>query len=509
MRYWLVIIIIIKSNLLYQQNKTSYFKVNTQNFAVSATSSKTVTAKVFNFNYTVYKVLVDSLANQLIVSVRQKDPNGRLFTNRGYHLTLRENDSIAGILEDSKLDINLMGDFLLLSNNSKSSRYNRIHGYEQFEFPSKIIFPIRKNFTGLTYNPAFKTDNQIQLRCVNLHDGSLVWSAPISCKDNWNGTKFLNDSVLIIAAGGLHAVNINKGLLWSYNLITSDKTTKPLIYSSFNQPTFDSYYNGIFTAVEEGQITQIASNILVCDGVIYFASKNKLIAVSTDGKLLWEQDMTGTPISDCILFDNKENILLINLGVAQYNDNTVQYGKTFAAAYNKQTGSIALEKNENAFSNVIDIETMKGNRVLCNRKEIIQISEDLKIQSLIDLSETKYGKFLEFVNGDEYYVEKEGFFVPLNFINNSVIYFKTDHGKVFGLNNTEIEYEYHYTELYKFNSVIGNKKLLSQKYKSYLISENYELLYTINSGEKAIVLKNKIYFPYEKTLSVLDLNELK
>ncbi len=509
MKKWFCILFVFQYSLLFPQTKTTYYKKSTINFGTSSVGNNTITAKVFSFNFLTYQVLIDSLANQLIVSVRQKDANGRLFTNRGYHLTIRDDDSITGILEDSKLEINLLGDYLILSNNLKSSRYNRVHGYEQFEFPSKIIYAIRRNNTGLTYNPAFKIDNDMPLRCVNLNDGSLVWSAPITSKDNWNGFRFLNDTVMIIAAGGLHAVNINTGLLWSYKLTTIDKTAKALTFSSFNKPTFDNYYNGIFTSLDDGQVTQIASNILISDAVIYFASKNKLIAVQNDGKLLWEIDMTGKPISDCVLFDNGENILIVNLGIAQYNDNVIQYGKAFISSYNKKTGALGFEQKEDDFTNVMDIETIEKNRVLANRGEIIQINEDLKIESLIKLAESKYGKFLEFVNGDDYFVEKEGFYVPLNFINNSVIYFKTDHGKVFGLNKTEIEYEYHYTELFKFNKAIGKKKLLSLKNKSYLISENYELLYTLNSGEPAILMKDKIYFPFEKSIYSVDLKDLK
>jgi len=476
---------------------------------MSAISNTTLTAKTFSFSYPVYKTLADSSSNRLIIGVRQKDATGKLYTSKGYHLTLKENDSISGIIEASKFDFNLVGDFLLLSNESKSSRFNLMYGYEQFEYPSKIIYPIRKNNTGLIYNPSLKIDNEIGLSCVGLSDGRLIWSAPIPAKYNWNNLTVLNDSIMVLAAGGLHAININSGLVWSYTLTTTQKINKPFTYSAFNHPTFEQFYHAINTSREEAQITQIASNILVTENSIYFASKDKLIGVTKDGKPLWEVDMLNFPMSNCLLFENKENILLLNLGIAQFNDNTVVYGKPFIAAFNKQTGAVALEKNEDAFSNIIDIELIGNSKVLANKNQIIQIGEDLSVKTLIELGEAKFGKFLEFINGDENYVEKEGFYVPLNFINDKVIYFKTDHGKVFGLNNNEIEYEYHYTELYKFNAAVGKKKLISQKNKSFLISENYELLGTFNTGEPAVTLKNKIYFVDGKLLYVINVNDLK
>jgi hypothetical protein len=503
------LIFIFQNYFLFPQNKVSYYKTINSNFGTSAISNTSLTVKTFSFNYPVYKILRDTLTNHLVIGVRQKDPSGRFYTSKGYHLTLNENDSVSGILEDNKFDLSLVSDFLLLSNDRKSSRFNLTFGYEQFEYASKIIYPILHKNTGLTYNPSFKIDNEPGLSCLSLKDGSILWTAPVPAKYNWNSLTALNDSILIIAAGGLYAVNVNTGLIWTHSMSTAQKINKPLTFSSFNHSTFAGFYNPFNTSHEDAQITQIASNILITANAIYFASKQKLIAVNKDGKLIWEVDMSAVPVSNCLLFENKENILLVNLGIAQYNENTVLYGKPFISAYNKESGLMMLEKNEEAFSNIVDIETIKGAKILANKTEIIQITEDLQVQTLITLGESRFGHFLEFINGDEYFVEKEGFYVPLNFINDKIIYFKTDHGKVFGLNNNEIEYEYHYTELYKFNKNIGRKKLISQKNRTYLISENSELLYTFNSGEPAINLNNKIYFAEGRLLHVVNQNELK
>jgi len=495
--------------LLFQQSKVGYYKTSNTNIGTSAISINTLNAKTHTFNHPVYKVIVDSLARQLIISVRQKDVTGKGYTNKGYHLTLKENDSITSVLEDNKLDLNLMGDFLLLSGDTRSARFNRMFGYEQFEYPSKIIYTVSKNNTGLTYNPSFKTGNDIGLSAINLNDGRIIWSAPITGKYDWNGITNLNDSVIIIAAGGLHAVNINTGLLWSYSLTTAHHTNKPITFSSFHHSTFDQIFKPILTSHEEGLVTQISSNILISRNVIYFAAKNKMIALSAEGKLIWEADMTNLPLSNCLIYDNAENILLVNLGLAMYGDNIVQSGKPFVSAYNKQRGNIVLEKKEDELTNIADIISMKNAKILANKNHIIGLNNDLTKQTLFELNEFKYGKFLEFINGDEYFVEKEGVYVPLNFIDDNIVYFKTDHGKVFGLNKNEIEYEYHYTELYKFNIAIGKKKLISQKNKSLLISHNYELLHTFNSGEQAITLNNKLYFTEGRALHIINLDELK
>ena len=103
----LLIILLLKPCFLIPQAKTTYYKNLSSKIGVSAVSDKTLSAKTYSFNYPVYKIITDAPSDQLIISVRQKDVTGKLYTNKGYHLIIKGNDSIVGINEDSKLDLNL------------------------------------------------------------------------------------------------------------------------------------------------------------------------------------------------------------------------------------------------------------------------------------------------------------------------------------------------------------------------------------------------------------------
>jgi hypothetical protein len=451
----------------------------------------------------------DSLSGNLLLSTRQKDPSGKSYTSRGFHLALKQNDSVCCLQEDTKLDILLAGDNLILSNDKRSGRFNRVFGYEQFEFLSKIIYVNGKNNSGLTYSTPSTSGNPQQLSCVGLLDGTLLWNASIPGTSDWNDVVQMNDSMLVIAAGGLHGVHIRKGLVWSYPLVTTLRTNKAITYSAFNKTTYERNYRGIKTSDDETQITQISSSILLTEKAIYFASKNKLVALEHSGKLMWEADLSPLPMSRCILYEKSESIVLVNLGVAQYNETTVLSGKPFVKAYNKQTGAVVLNLNDEFSGNLTDVGVFKNTVLVGDKSLVMQVTEDSRMVPLMNLYAPKFGQFLEFINGDEYYIEKEGFYVPLNFINDNVIYFKTDHGKVFGMNKGDIEYEYHFTELYKFNKNVGDKKLISQKNKTLLISGNFELLHSFTTGEPAVVIKDKIYFADGKLLYVINANELK
>jgi outer membrane protein assembly factor BamB len=497
------------SFLLFPQNKFNYYKSGTMPLGISAISVSTINAKTYTFSYPVYRAVADSAMKQLIVSVRQKDATGRAYTSRGYHFEVRSNDSIGGLLEDNKLDIELAGDKLIFSNEKKSSLFNREFGYEQFEFPARLIQCFPKSDAGLIYNPSVKATGDVPLSLVNLKDGHIIWLADIPSAQNWNDIRTLNDSVILVAAGGIQAIHVKHGLLWSHHLSTSLKTTKALTYSSFQAPTFQKYFHPVITSTEEGFVWQLSSGILVSSNKIFYASRKKLLSLDSAGNKLWGNDLSESQLSSCLLFDFGQNVLLLNPGIALYNQNEIQYGKPFVAAYKKTDGEEMLNEELDMMPNIADFMQIKDGMVFANKDKVMKLQSDLKVMTLIELGENRYGKFLEFVNGDEYFVEKEGFYVPLNFINDNVVYFKTDHGKVFGIDKNEIEYEYHFTELYKLNTTVGGKKLISQKNKTLLISPNFELLCTFSTGESAYSINDRIYFTAENKLYIVNLADLR
>lgn len=486
----------------------NYFKQTQTNIGVSTVSGKSITAKSYQFNYPIYMVMTDTANKQLLVSVRQHDPSGKSFTHKGYHMCIRNNDSIKSVFEDTKLEFEMLGDFLLMSSEVKTGRFNRKFGYEQFEYPSRIIHINSSNETGLSYNPLFKINNEVGLSAMTLNDGKVIWTSEVSSKANWNDIAKINDSLLVIAASGLHGINVNSGLKWSFPLITSLKTNQPFVQPVFNLNTIHQLFHPINTKAKEGLITQLASNILVSDGTIFFAGSDKLIAVSSDGKLLWEHNLAGKGISNCLLVDHDQEILLLNLGLGEIDGQSVAFGKTFAAAFSKQYGSVIYESDLSANGMLTDAKFINSKLYFASRSKIMMAGEK-DVRTVFQLSDTKYGKFIEFIDGDEFYTEKEGFFVPLNFINDKVVYFKSDQDKVYGLIDDKIEYVYHYTELYRKLAETNGNKLISQRSKGLIISSNMELLGTLKCPEKAVGLNGKFYLYDGGMMHIVDLEQLK
>ncbi len=202
-------------------------------------------------------------------------------------------------------------------------------------------------------------------------------------------------------------------------------------------------------------------------------------------------------------------ITLINLGLSQFKDNYVLYGKPFVMNIDAGTGKINSQSKFTSSENLIDFLPQKQSYLLADKKNIIQTnSNNESFENLIPLDDHKYGRFVEFINGDEYYVEKEGYYVPLNFINDNVVYFKTENNKVYGVDKVDVQYEYHFTELFKRDKVYKDKTVIFNYKNTYVINKNFELLATLNLVEQSIVMKNKIYFFGGRLLNIVDLDDL-
>lgn len=469
----------------------------------SALSGNTLAAKTFSFEYAIYDTEIDSTSNKLFFTTR-KPSIGKQFSKMGsLGLLEYDNDSLSWNVNVTQFKITNANSNLLISNESKTSRYNKTYGYEQFQYPGKIVYSFSNN-TGLMYT----TNNSNDLKCVQLSDGIVKWSASIPSSYNWNDVKKLNDSVYIIAAGGIHAININTGKLWSHELVTTDVSKNAFTYSALKANNLANFFNAVTTNTFENQITSIASNILIDSNSIYFATKNKVLSTDYLGKINWEYDLTNVPASCMLLRKATNNLTLFGLGVASYNDNSVLYGKPFVLKLNAATGK--LESNTiNILEGITDFCLFKQDLIFANKKSISQtIIANSEQENILDVGENKFGRFNEFIDGDKYYVEREGFYVPLNFINDNVFYFKAENEKVYGVSNSKIEYEYHFSELYNYKCDIGTKKILTQRNKTILTTKNFELMATFKTDAPLKVLKDKIYFIDEKLLYVIHLKEL-
>lgn len=491
---------------LFSQLQTSSIKITTTQVGLSAISINSITAKTYNFLFPVFDHETDSVNNLLFVSSRQGgEINRSSALSRGFFTAINcLNDSVKWLNESGLYNLEVAGKNLLLSNEVRTVKYNKIHGYDETRYDSKIIFTVPKYNKGFFYD---KTLNNV-LHCVNLSTGLSSWTCTIPRSEDWVDVKFLNDSVLLIAAAGIHAVSIKTGLLWSIPLSTSIKTNRSFTYSLAKYTTIQKISHVIKTSEEQNQVTQISSNLLILGDRIYFVTKEKMVALDHSGKLIWQVELKNYPTSKMYVSNTDSSLILMNFGLATHSTNFITWGKPFIITLDPASGRIMDQFNLSTIENLADFIQTKKSLIFAGKNGILEATPGTELKTMLELG-TKYGQFVEFINGDDYYIFKEGYYVPLNFINDNLVYFKADNNKVYGISGDELTYEYHFTELFKLDKKYENNTILVNADKTIITSVNFELLYTINLPYTNVIQNDKMYFMAPNAIHQVNLKELK
>ncbi len=503
--YIAVFVLICK--FLTAQQPVKRITTGTASIGLSAISVNTIVAKTYNFAYPLYNYGADSLSGRFFFSTRQKTDAGTQYTSKGFIGAFdMAADSADWLFESNYYELNQWGGALYFSNDVRTTRYNKLHGFEELKQP-RLLYAMPQLNKGFLYNDA----ESETVNCVSLSDGAVHWSANIPRNENWVDVKPWQDSLLLVAAGGLYAIEPCSGLRWHYPLITSVKVTQPLTHSlANNNPAIRKVSKSIKTSAGENSVTELSSNILAGNGTVYFASKEKIIAVAADGRLLWETALDSFPVSKMYLDKRGDALVLINFGLARYADSYVIYGKPFVLNIDAQSGKIKSQCDLSPIENLVDFTIRREALIFAGKNAVLRVQEGKdKVDTLMMLDVPKYGSFGEFIDGSRYYLEKEGFYVALNFINDNLIYFKADNNKIYGMDKNTLTYECHFNEIYRLEKKTADKLILASENKSLIVSSNFDLLFVFNLADKPVVMGNRIYFVGDQQIQSVNMKELK
>ncbi len=502
--------LLIASSVVGQNLSNSYHVIRTDLGQLYDGSQ--ITVKTYSFNYSVYDKQVDSARNSIYFTVREKDASGKFYRNNGFQFAFdTKKDTILWANDVRKFDIaDNMDELLMISSDVGTSKFNKNTGLEQFQHPTKLVYCDPKYKIGLTYSIPTKPDEKKVLKGVSLENGNTIYTTSIPNDFDWAEAVKANDSIILISSSGLYGLNIRSGATWSVTDVTGEKNNKKLIQSIINPNAFRVNQSSYLESTNEDIITQICSNILVDGENVYFAGKNNLYCIAgNSGKINWKLDLTKYPVSKSALFMQGGRLFMLNLGVASFRVNQIVYGAPFLMQVDPSTGTMNYNNPLPMFAYPVDFQ-IGTDLVLAGKNNLYFINlNDGKFFNEIDVNELRYGNFTEFVSGNDYYVEKETYFVPLNFINDNVVYFHSSHGKVYGVEGGRIQYEYHESELYKYDVKFKGNKLIKQKFKTYVLNANFELVGVLDMEDKGVVTNDKLYFFSGRRLHILTASNFK
>lgn len=501
-----LVFLIFCSNICAQEVFSGFYsKYST--FGASAISIDSLNARITHFRYPIYDVCADTTYNQVIFSCRQPGDGSTTYLNKGGFAALSyEADTLMWKNETNLYDLQLAGDHLLVSAEKKTVDFHRKLGYDKQHFNKRMVYATPNGNYGLLY----ENDTDETVSVVDINAGTVVYTVTIPRQENWADVTALSDSTILVAAGGLHCLHVRAGVLWSYALKTAVPAGGAMIYSPAIPSSLRKTGDGKITATGDAFITQLSSNILIRNKKIYFANRQKAICVSEEGKLLWETDLSDYDPAKMVLNFTDKGIVVVNFGLGVHSGNFVILNSPFVLLLTAESGEIVDQYGLSELGNLIDF--MQGSRgwSFAGRNTIIEIrNNDGLYKSVIAVDPNRYGEFRSFIDGDLYHTLREGYHVPLNFIDDQLVYFVTDNNKIYGISGDRLMYEYHLTEVHKMVMKYGTKNILEGLSETIITNNNFELLCILFSGDKKLLLRDKLYFIDREQIKIVDLKFLK
>lgn len=492
-------------NPAWSQEVFSQFKVRTFPAGASAISADSLTAKTISLRFPVYDVVADTENQQLIFSCRQPGDGSQSYFNKaGFAALDYKSDTLLWKNETALYDLHLAGKHLIASNEKRAVDFHLQLGYDRQRFEKPLVYITSDGQYGLMY-----ADDSDALSLVNIATGKTSFTATIPRQENWSDVICPNDSTLLIAAAGLHCLHLKKGLSWSYSFNTAKSLSGPLVYSPANATSLSKTGSPRFTASAETQVTQLSSNILVQNDRIYFANSSRAVCVDFSGKLIWECDLADYDPAKMVLTQTEKGIVLVNFGLGLHSRNYVILNEPFVLMLDQNSGEIIDQYGLAEIGNLIDFTQSSRGLGFAGKNKIVEIRERQGLyKSVIPVDKQRYGDFKQFIDGETFHTFKEGYYVPLNFIDDQLVYFVADNNKVYGISADRLVYEYHFTELHRLVMRHHDHNILEGLDQTLLTSKNFELLGTIFLSDRKILLKDKLYFFEGNRIHVIDLEKL-
>jgi hypothetical protein len=322
---------------------------------VRASDGKSIPATRFDLEYKVFK-MVPGADDHSIILVTKKSGTKGLLCNLNF--------------KDAQYDWSLGIQNFNMRFGKDVIAYNNSNGTYFFSKATGDKLAERPKLPGYVDEPR----NLMMapgLEAINMLTGEVSWKSKVDGRAGWNDVLRINDSITCIAASGVHCINLNTGAGWHYSLTTSrvDKGVGARPMLGVNM--FGIMVPLNYSATGPEGVWGMASNLLY-DSLahrIYFSAADDLVCLDEYGKLQWSFTFAKDKASNARLFRAGDQIIMLNSGMAFFEDERVRKGDPFLLSINKDNGKLKylniFAKNEYIHGHSYQNDTLT---VLCYRE---------------------------------------------------------------------------------------------------------------------------------------------
>jgi len=481
------------------------------------TDNSDIKGQEYIFPDRIHEFFMDATTNLLTVQLRGLSKNGKWLNNTGN--ILQYDIKNKKLLWSKKLSyqtnrIQQIGKSIIYTAGNTSYCLDVYTGNTLWETKHNIYFLDPINNVALGYkNKSLKRFSN-ELEGIDLYNGEVIWDMELNRENGWNDAFYINDSTLIVIADGLHSININTGDGWDYTAITTEKD-----YSKVAVANAIGIGLGILTGtfvITTGYdvVRDLISNTLVDDEFIYFASKEEIVKINKQsGEVIWEYPQPQGMASKSSLLMDDSVVYLINKGYAFLGNKQVNFGKTFIAAFDKQTGKQKYLSWINVKNNPVLSSQLLDNAIcLIHKDKITKYNKETGgqiIESNILLKDPNVGELKHFVGDRVFITDSNDDLLCLAQSDSTKIFVYTSQNKIILFDNLlnitdtiehkDVSINYLHTKKYNFFTKGG---------KTLIVNNEKKKIAEVEISLNAFIIDNVLYDKQDRSFVVIDLEEL-
>jgi hypothetical protein len=494
-----------QSNLLIIKNE----KVIGKNYQ----TNNDIQVKEYIFPERIDNSFIDTTTNLLTVQLRGTSKNGKWLNNSGdvvlYDLTNNKIKWTKKIFYQQG-SIEQFDNIIIQTNANKSYCLNIENGENQWEVKNTIYYvePFQK--IGIGYKFKTSTGYTNTLEGIDLNNGNTIWKRELNREYSWNNIFHLNDSVIVVAAAGLHSINLKNGTGWDYNTITGKKDYTETALANAAGVALGVLTGAFVMSTGHNLVRDVVSNILIDSSTIYFASKEKISRLDYNGQIKWSSPLPEDLTSSSSIFTKDSLLYMINKGFAFMGYRQLDFGKPFFAGFNRNTGkqlflSTIGEKKDQITGFKIYHDTVL--LVFKDRVSKYSLSDGSFIsEKTFDIQ--TLGELRYFIGG-QVYLKTDSIYNNLIFIDSTSHYLFTKTGKILVINdNLDVLNQIDYNQIYLYYLKTKDYKFLAKDNETTVINKGNKKAADFKASNKAILIGSTLYDMQEKSFIEIDLNEL-
>jgi len=475
--------------------------------------NKDINAKEYIFPERIEDSFIDTTTNFITIQLRGLSKNGKWLNNSGnvilYDLSAKQEKWVKKInYQQSR--IKQFDNVMIETVGEKSYCLNSESGENLWEVKNAINYVNPKQKIGIGYKYKTMTGYSNNLEGIDLKSGNPLWKREINREYSWNDILSLNDSVILIAAAGLHSLNLKNGNGWDYNAITGDKDYKETIAANAIGAALGVLTGTLVMTTGYNLVRDIVSNILVDSPNIYFASKEKITCLDDNGQIIWTFPFAKNLASKSAIFIKDSTLCMINYGYAFMGNRQVKYGTPFIASFSRKTGKqLFLSEINGTKDQIIGYKFDKDDVFLVFKDRVAKyslIDGKVLLEKSVDIATN--GELRYFV-GSRTYIKTDSLYQSIDVSNKTSHFLYTKSGKILVMNEDlnvtdQVDYEQFYTYYLKTK----NYKFLSKGNKTIVIDNKNKKIGDLKVSGRAILIGSKLYDIQENSFLELDISEL-